>query len=178
MTPAGRRPERGVTRAGELTRMPAAGRVCGQTAGPDWCEEPVWARGLCRRHYRRAARGLVLDPDDGRQVGVTPSGHGLWGVLTESGGRLLCHECGRWYVALGVHVGMRHGSVRDYRLTHGLTMSTPLAAPALSQRLAQAATDTGAARRLEPARSPDTLRLADPDTIDRGRRLRRAAGGR
>lgn len=165
-----RRRERGITRPGEPARVPAKGRICGQEAGPQWCDEPCFSRGLCRRHYRRAAKGLPLDPDDGHQVGVTPSGHGIWGVVDEdAGGRLVCHDCGRAYLALGVHIGMTHGSVRDYRLRHGLTMSTSLAAEPLRRRYAETARIDG----LIEARRPEHLAAADPEIIARGIRLRR-----
>lgn len=169
------RSERGITKPGEPKRRPAAGLVCGKEAGPDWCEAAVFARGLCRPHYRRAARRLPIDPDDGKQVGVTVSGHGLWGVLTEEQGRLLCHECGRWYTALGVHVAMTHEmDARQYRLTHGLLMNRGLVAGTLHDRLSRASRpSTIAAHSLLQA----ALEMADPDTQDRGHRLRRAQGG-
>lgn len=151
--------------------MPAAGRTCGHDAGPTWCTDPVLARGLCRRHYRRAAKGLPLDPDDGRQVGTTPSGHGVWGVLTTDGERLLCHECGAWFQALGVHVGMVHDGARAYRLAHGLTLATPLTGPELHAARSARARATGLERQVADRRSPHTLALADPEMIDRGLRL-------
>lgn len=165
-----RRVERGVSRPGEPKRMPAAGRVCGQVAGPEWCERDVLARGLCRPHYRRAAKGLPLDPDDGRLVGVTPSGHGVWGVLEEREDRLRCHECGGWYVALGVHAGMVHDGAHAYRLAHGLLMSTSLNAPPLRERLSRAASAT--ADRLPPPPPPSDLTR---ERAERGLRLRRRA---
>lgn len=173
-----RRPERGITRRGEPARMPAAGRVCGQEAGPQWCQAGVFSRGLCRPHYRRAARGLPLDPDDGHTVGVTPSGHGTWGAIaTDDQGRLLCHDCGRWYINLAVHIGMTHrGGTRTYRLTHGLLMSTPLVAADLSETQRRHAIDQHAVTRLEPHRTPDSLAEADPTITSRGIRLRRTRG--
>lgn len=175
----GRRPERGVTRPGEPARMPAAGRVCGQEHGPSWCQDAVFARGMCRRHYRRVAKGLPADTNGGRQVGVTPSGRGIWGVLTTAAdGRLLCHECGRWYVALGVHIGMVHGSVREYRLTHGLLMSQPLAATGLSTRLAAATRGNGGTERIAAHRRTDIADRIDPALARRGQRLRRDQGRR
>jgi len=136
----------------------------------------VYARGLCRLHYHRAAHGQALDPDDGHQVGITASGYGTWGVLdVGDDGRLMCHECGRTYVALGVHVGMVHCDVRAYRLEHGLTMSTSLAARELSERLADAATKNGGAARLAPSRRTFTaLAQPDPALVARGLRI----GGR
>ena len=170
-----RLPERGVTQDGEPARMPAAGRVCGDGPGPGWCEVAVFARGLCKPHYRRAAKGLELDPDGGKQVGITPSGRGVWGVLETDGERLMCHEGGRWFVALGVHVGMQHSGVARYRLAHGLLMRASLNAAPLRDRLAEVVPRD----RLDGHRDPDAARALTPqDRLDRGRRLRRATGGR
>jgi len=159
--------------------MPAAGRVCGQDRGPASCAGPVWARGLCRRHYRQQARGGVVDAGE-RAVGA-PSGHGQWGIVDVDegdGGRLVCHDCGRTFIALAVHIGMVHddvhpGGVREYRLRHGLPMSVSLIARDLAARLAEAARP--AASRLAAVRSPDTLG-APQEMVTRGLRLSRRVG--
>lgn len=166
-----RQPERAVTRPGEPARIPAAGRICGDVAGPDGCARGVFSRGLCRPHYRRAAKGLPLG--DGRRRGDR-SGHGRYGHVDVADGRLLCHDCGRWYVALGVHIGMTHdGGVRAYRLTHGLTMSQSLVAPPLRARLAAAASRPESMERIAAARDPDVARAAvDPQVTGRGHWLR------
>jgi ROS/MUCR transcriptional regulator protein len=170
------RPERGLTRPGEPARMPAAGRICGQDLGPASCTGAVFARGRCRRHYRLEARGGVPGPA-GPEPG-SPSGHGRWGILDvdEAGsGRLVCHECGRTYIALGVHVAMAHGiTVREYRLRHGLLMSASLSAPALAAVQAELARTPQSIARLEAARSPGTLAGVPQDLITRGVRLRYA----
>ncbi len=108
-------------------------------------------------------------------VGLSPSGHGIWGVLTEADDRLLCHECGRWYAALGVHVGMVHDGARAYRLAHGLPLHTPLTATALHEARSQRALSSGLVQQVEQHRSADTLALADPAMAGRGHRLRRRA---
>lgn len=173
-----RRTEHGVARDGEPKRMPAKGRTCGQSNGPEWCPDPVFARGLCRKHYRRAAKGFPVDPDDGKRVGVTPSGFGTWGVVDEQDGRLLCHECGGWFRSLGVHIGMRHGSVRDYRMKHGLLLSQSLNAPDVRRRLADAASRPESLWRIKEARDPVRAgRKADAEITNRGRRLRRQSPG-
>lgn len=168
-----RRRERGITQPGEPARMPAAGRVCGLEHGPAWCDGEVFARGLCRRHYRRRARGRELDPDGGRRVGITPSGHGRWGVVdVDDDGLLRCHECGRWYTSLAVHIGMTHGPVRDYRLTHGLTMGMPLVSDQLRHALGAAAARPSSQQRIAAAREPrHAIAAADPAIIERGKRL-------
>lgn len=152
--------------------MPAAGRTCGDAAGPDGCPAPVHARGLCRPHYRRAARGLTLDTDVA-QIG-DPSGHGRYGHVDELDGQQRCHECGRWYRALGVHIGMAHRDlgVRGYRLRHGLTMAQSLAGAPLRARLAAAAASDESLVRIAGARDPGRARAAaDPDLQARGHRL-------
>lgn len=149
--------------------MPAAGKICGAQAGPASCTEPVLARGLCQRHYRRASRDEPLDPEHGAVIGATPSGHGVWGVLTEEDGRLLCHECGRWYVALGIHVAAAHAGVRAYRLAHGLLMSTSLIASGLRETRSRWGHDLDSIRRVEERRTPYTP--LDPEMVARGRRL-------
>lgn len=151
--------------------MPAAGLVCGQEKGPEWCTDAVRARGMCRRHYRRLARGLPLDPDDGRQVGVTPSGHGTWGVLTEENGRVLCHECGRRYAALGKHVADMHDGGRAYRLEHGLPLSLSLSSADLREQNRARALERNLVQFIEDVRTPETLAAVDDQVITRGRRL-------
>jgi hypothetical protein len=70
-----------------------------------------------------------------------PDGTGLhapYGQLViESGsGRICCHLCGRWYVALGGHL-RTHGHTADsYRKTMGLCRSRPLVAESLSRSIA------------------------------------------
>jgi len=155
--------------------MPAAGRICGQERGPASCTDQVFSRGMCRRHYRGVARGGTIDLDE-PAIG-SPSDHGRWGILDideSDGGRLTCHDCGRSFIALGVHIGMAHGGVRDYRLRHGLPLHASLAAADLSARLAAA----GAASvgRLEAVRTPDTLVGVPQEMITRGLRLSRRTG--
>lgn len=155
--------------------MPAAGLICGQQAGPASCTDPVHCRGLCRRHYRRAARGGTLDPAE--PAVSDPSGHGRYGLLDPDPldpDRLICHDCGRSYAALGVHIGMTHpGGVRDYRLRHGLPMSVPLTGPNLAA--ARADTARASADRLADTRTPATLADVPQDHITRGLRLAAAA---
>lgn len=48
-------------------------------------------------------------------------GHGRYGVLDEDVEGLLCHECGRRYAHLGLHVYKAHGlTAKEYRAEHGL----------------------------------------------------------
>ena len=64
--------------------------------------------------------------------------HAPYGQLVvESGtGRICCHLCGRWYVALGGHL-RAHGHTADsYREAMGLCRSRPLVAEALSRSIA------------------------------------------
>lgn len=132
----------------------------------------MFSRLLCRKHYRRAAKGLpIADPDDSKTVGVTRSGKSYWGIVEHDGERLICHECGKSYLNLAVHIAMAHGPVKQYRISHGLTMRQPLRA----ERLQEAARAKGKtlARNLASSRSPETLSLADHDLIIRGNRISR-----
>jgi predicted transcriptional regulator len=57
-------------------------------------------------------------------------------VADVDGARVQCHLCGRFYAKLGYHVSQRHGMDPDeYREQFGLNRGTPLASPALSQKL-------------------------------------------
>jgi hypothetical protein len=48
-------------------------------------------------------------------------GHGRYGVLDEDADGLLCHECGRRFAHLGLHVYKAHGlTAKVYRTAHGL----------------------------------------------------------
>lgn len=162
--------EGSVSRPGEPKRMRAKGRTCGQVAGPEWCAEPVHSRGLCRRHYRRVARGLpVTFEGDENVVGETPSGYGVWGVITQTAeGRLICHECGRDYLSLSHHVVVMHSTLEEYRSRHGLTRSTRM----ISDKTAAAM--RGSADRIAP--HPEVLRVARPGGkhLAEGARLYRA----
>lgn len=159
--------------------MPAQGLICGEQAGPAGCVRGVFSRGLCRHHYRRVARGLSLEEPAGPKVGDR-SGFGRFGLLDVDGdGRMLCHECGRWYVALGVHVGMVHGSARDYRLTHGLRMSQPLAATSLRRALSEASKANGAGDRIRGVSTREAAFAGqDKAMVTRGIRLRFDTAGR
>src|SRR5690606_8832205 len=54
------------------------------------------------------------------QVG-DEDGHGWYGVLDEDADGLLCHECGRRFAHLGLHVYKAHGlTAKEYRAAHGL----------------------------------------------------------
>lgn len=56
----------------------------------------------------------------GMQVG-DEDGHGRYGVLDEDADGLLCHECGRRFTHLGLHVYKAHGlTAKEYRAEHGL----------------------------------------------------------
>jgi hypothetical protein len=56
-----------------------------------------------------------------------PDGAGVLRVLDETEDGLLCHECGRRFVHLGLHAWRRHGvSADDYRVAHGLARTRGL----------------------------------------------------
>ncbi|KGF17352.1 MucR family transcriptional regulator [Corynebacterium freneyi] len=94
------------------------------------CDRDAVARGLCMMHYKRERAGRDLtEPAVG-----SPSGHGRYGILDVDGDRVLCHECGGWYRSVGAHVPRSHDmTAREYKITHGLPLGTPLVAPDLSE---------------------------------------------
>ncbi len=56
----------------------------------------------------------------GMDVGA-PDGFGRFAVVDEQTGGLLCHECGRRFAHLGLHVYKAHEiSANEYRTAHGL----------------------------------------------------------
>lgn len=58
-----------------------------------------------------------------------PDGHGQYGVLDEDADGLLCHECGRRFTHLGLHVWKGHGvTAAEYRNDHGLARTRGLVA--------------------------------------------------
>ena len=67
-------------------------------------------------------------------------------VEVEVDGRLVCHECGQAFEALGVHVGMVHEGVAAYRRAHGLPRSVSLVSAGLRERLAASGDAEDAAR--------------------------------
>lgn len=60
--------------------------------------------------------------------------HGELAVDADSG-RLCCHLCGRWFVALGAHVRVHGYTADSYRTTMGLCSSLGLVAETLSAKL-------------------------------------------
>lgn len=65
-----------------------------------------------------------------------PDGFGRYGVLDEDADGLLCHECGRRFVHLGLHAWKAHGSTaREYRREHGLARSRGLVASSTREAL-------------------------------------------
>ncbi len=63
-----------------------------------------------------------------RPVYGGPDGHGRYGILDrDEQGRVLCHECGRWWQHLATHLAGTHGiRAADYRERHGLSPGTAL----------------------------------------------------
>jgi len=124
------------------------------------CPRRAVARGLCRRHYSRVYKGrpLLSDRDQVAARLGEPDGHGRYGVLDGDGERLLCHECGRWYVGLSVHSFQAHGlTAAEYRAAHGLPRRLGLiGAASRAQRGEAAAARVGSAgwQRFEQRRDP------------------------
>lgn len=80
----------------------------------------------------------IPDPADGTDLAVGDhDGHGLYGTLDDDGTTVLCHECGKRFVSIGTH--LRHSghglTARQYKIKHGLTLSTPLNTKSHSAKL-------------------------------------------
>jgi predicted transcriptional regulator len=53
--------------------------------------------------------------------------HGVFGSVSYSGERLVCHLCGRDFLALGTHINAKHGvTAFEYKAMFGLMRNTPL----------------------------------------------------
>lgn len=69
------------------------------------------------------------------QVG-DKSGFGRYGILDGGDDRILCHECGKSYKRLGVHVTMAHDmTADDYKERHGIPRGTGLVSPSLHRTI-------------------------------------------
>ena len=69
-----------------------------------------------------------------------PDGFGRYGILCQDGdGRLLCHECGRWWNQLATHLRGKHEiEAADYRRDHGLGTTTRLVGTSVRAKLVAA----------------------------------------
>lgn len=85
-------------------------------------------------------------------------GFGRHGVLDETPDGLLCHECGKTYRHLGLHVYRRHGmTAAEYREAHGLSRRMGMVSSELHNTIRGNAQDrmaTAAGRRFIDARDP------------------------
>lgn len=83
-------------------------------------------------------------------------GHGRYGVLDEDDDGLLCHECGKRFVHLGLHAWKGHGvSAAEYCRAHGLARSRGLVVSATRETITANARRTFAAKtRFAEARDP------------------------
>lgn len=135
------------------------------------CDGIAIARGWCRMHYSRVRRGRPLE--DERPEPGSPSGCGIYGVLEERDGLMLCHECGRWYRSVGSHLAQGHGiTAREYRRRHGIPARFPLLVAEIADEQserARAYVDTPAWKRLEDARDPHAASQSrTPEQMRRG----------
>ena len=139
--------------------MPGVAVAVVSVCSVEGCGRPVEARGLCVRHYmrdykRRQSGSKLLDaPEHG-----SPSGFGRYGIMDERDGKVLCHECGRWFRSVGSHVPLKHGmSAREYRREHGIPATMALVSSMISEQISErskAQVGTEGWKRLEAARDP------------------------
>jgi len=136
---------------------PARDCVCGRRAV---------TRGLCRRCYGRALRGLPPVDEASISAFGQPDGYGGYGYLDVDvdGKRVLCHECGEWFASLGRHLSVTHGiSSGEYRAAHGLARGQGLLAPELATRradVARARIGSASWRRMQAAAASPAVRAA------------------
>lgn len=68
-----------------------------------------------------------------------PDGNGRYGYLDhdhDDDGRVLCHECGRWWRHLATHIFQSHGiRADDYREAHGLPQTLALVGTSTHQAM-------------------------------------------
>lgn len=132
--------------------------VLGECAMPG-CRAAVVAGGLCLVHYSQQ-----------RPTYGAPDGYGRYGMLDrDDEGRLLCHECGRWWQQLATHVRGAHGvTAAEYRKAHGLSTRTRLVGTVVQGKLSARWDAPDRERRLE--------RLAEVRDIGRARSLNTREG--
>jgi hypothetical protein len=95
---------------------------------------------------------------------ITPV-FGQRGVLTTNGkGRIQCHWCGKWWIALGTHVKAHGISANEYRRMFGLSCECGLVNKWLHERFQQASgqrlklcAKEAAAKQAEMTRKPDRV---------------------
>ncbi len=96
-----------------------------------------------------------------RPVYGAPDGHGRYGILDRrpEDGRVLCHECGRWWHHLATHLAQGHGiRAADYRRAHGLSTGTALIGAQVRDALSEASSQPDRVERLAAVRDPDRAR--------------------
>jgi ROS/MUCR transcriptional regulator protein len=80
-------------------------------------------------------RGFVFTYEE--KAPFVVSGKSLWAAIEydEKQGLVKCHECGEWMQSIGQHSTLTHHlTARNYKLKHGLNLSTSLDAPPYRQR--------------------------------------------
>ena len=104
----------------------------------------------------------------GRRVGDR-DGFGRFGVVDETADGLLCHECGRRFIHLGLHVYKAHGvTANEYRVAHGLRRRGLVVAPTAEVIAENARRTLSAKAAFSRARDPTAASQAQrrgPDAI-------------
>ncbi|ANY10522.1 MucR family transcriptional regulator [Pseudonocardia sp. HH130630-07] len=97
----------------------------------------------------------------GRLVVGAADTYGRYGVLDRDAdtGRVLCHECGRWWLHLGTHLARAHGiRAADYRAAHGLSSGTALVGGGVRDKLSVSSSRPERLAHLQTVRDPDRAR--------------------
>ena len=149
-----------------------------KTCAAPGCHKPVAAKGLCITHYKAQRRGHDVYTRE-KQVGE-PSGFGRFGIIDGDEHKLLCHECGEYFVSVAGHIYGAHGlRAREYKDRHGIPRGVALIAPEMAQRQSEGAKSrvgTEDWKKLEAARDPKAAAHArDADALrKRGRNRERS----
>lgn len=149
-----------------MTDPTDAGPVSGPETCPYCARKPRYgAGGLCGVHQSRKLAGEpMVQPHD--LVGLQASGYGFLGVMDRTATHLMCHECGRWFKALGTHILTHDMTSGEYRALHQLAAKTPLVSTDLSEVISahsMAQLGTPAWKRFEERRdatNPESRKLA------------------
>ena len=75
------------------------------------------------------------------EVGLSPTGHGLFGVMSLGQDWLLLHDCGKTFKNLGSHLkAAHHMTSSDYRTTHGIAANDALMCDSMRRKIGEEST--------------------------------------
>lgn len=117
-------------------------------------------------------RGVIYPGHE--KAPFTRSGQSVKGAIAYNSetDELQCHECGKWFEALAVHVRTTHAlSVADYKRRHGLRQRTSLVNRRIQRVLAEKARSNGGGARFREVSSRGRSAQAARASVSGSRRL-------